>query len=119
MTSFTCMVSILLFIVGYLQYTCDQPVIFFGHLSLGAILDSTHSLFLSAVGAAVQHALRLYTMPDDPAFAMGTGRGHSMDRTFKTVEDVRLACQDDLKSLVIVIAADFAACHSHPFMCSE
>jgi hypothetical protein len=48
-------------------------------------------------------------MTDDPAAAMGAGRGQGMDRTFETIEDVRLASDAHFKALIVHVPAYFTS----------
>jgi hypothetical protein len=67
---------------------------------------------LGAVGAAVEGAVGLDAMPDNLAAAVVAGRGQGVNRTLKTIEHVRLAGHNDLKSFVVNIATNFTrSCH--------
>jgi hypothetical protein len=63
------------------------------------------------VGATIKAFVALDSMPDYLAAAMGALWSHRLNRTLKTIEDVRLARRRNLKSFVIIIAAGFTACH--------
>ncbi len=59
------------------------------------------------MGAAIEVSISLYTMSNDPATAMLTGRSKSGDGAFKAVEHVRLTGHEHLKGLIVLVAAYF------------
>ena len=61
---------------------------------------------------AAEHAAVLFeTVPDDPHAAMRAGGCERMNRAFEGIERVRTAVFDDLKCLVVIIAAGFTGSH--------
>jgi hypothetical protein len=67
------------------------------------------------MGAAEKTIANLHSMPDYSALAVLTNRCNRLDRTFEAVEGVPRAGCYQLKTLVILIATDFARCHTkHP-----
>jgi hypothetical protein len=50
-------------------------------------------------------------MSDNPATAMRAFRGERVDRALEAVECMRFAGEDDLKRIVVVVAADFTLGH--------
>lgn len=50
-------------------------------------------------------------MPDDLATAVIAYRRELMNSAFKAVEDVIVACFDNLEGLIVIVPADFALCH--------
>ena len=59
-----------------------------------------------AVGAAVDGAVRLYPMADDPDPAVLAGRGESVDRALEAVEHVRLVTRPLYPKRLVVPVAD-------------
>lgn len=55
---------------------------------LDAISDAGYALFLGAMGATEERALRFHTMADDPDPSVVARRGQGVDRTFKAIEEV-------------------------------
>jgi hypothetical protein len=76
-----------------------------------AIVDTSDATLARTVGTAVHLAIRLDAMADDAAPTMDTLRGELMDRTLEAVEGMTTVPEQDVKALVVVIAADFALCH--------
>jgi hypothetical protein len=63
------------------------------------------------VGAAVNLLAGGYTVTDDPALAVGTGRSHVMDGALEAVIGVALSIAHHFESMRVFIAADLAHCH--------
>src|SRR5918995_6668297 len=83
--------------------------------ALNPVTQSGYAGLFRAVVAAIERAAVFQTVPDDTRAAMLAGRGKRVDRAFEAVECVRLAVHDDLKRLVVVVAAGFACGHDkHP-----
>jgi hypothetical protein len=61
--------------------------------------------------AAVKFATRFGTVSDDPATAVSARRGDRVNRTFEAIEGVCASALDDLKGLVVLVSANFAAGH--------
>ncbi len=76
-----------------------------------AISDALHSYRFCTMGAAVEGSICLYTMPNDLAAAVLTGRSKSGDGAFKAVEHVRPTSHEHLKGLIVLVAAHFTLCH--------
>ncbi len=76
-----------------------------------AISDALHSYRFCTMGAAVEGSICLYTMPNDLAAAVLTGRSKSGDGAFKTVEHVRPTSHEHLKGFIVLVAAHFTLCH--------
>ena len=55
----------------------------------------------------------LDSMPDDSALAVLTNGRKSLDRTFEAIERMPRAGGDQLKTLVVLIATNFARCHTN------
>src|SRR5579883_297441 len=69
---------------------------------------------MRAVRAAVECALDLYAVTDDPTAAVLAGGSQLRDRAFKAVEGIVLAPHDNLEGFVIFIAALLALGHVSP-----
>src|SRR5262249_10822830 len=78
---------------------------------LRPILHRGTRRFAGATGTAEKPAADLYSVSDHFAAAVLTNRSDRMDRTFEAIEGVASASRDDLKSLVIIISADFTTRH--------
>ena len=63
------------------------------------------------MGAAINSAAILDTMPDDGTLTVGAAGGHRMDRTFEAVERHRLSSLRHAKSLVVVVTANVTNSH--------
>ena len=74
--------------------------------------DAPGSFLTGTVGAAVDRVRGFGPMADDPAPTMRTGRCQLLNRAFKAIEDVSAPSGNDLEGEVIVVAADFADCHT-------
>jgi hypothetical protein len=61
------------------------------------------------VSAAVKDTLRFHAMPDNPAVTMRAGWRQGMDRTFETVEDMRLTSDSHFKTFVVHIPTYFTS----------
>src|ERR1044071_10385673 len=77
----------------------------------GSVDRPANTCLARAMSTTIKTLARLYPMTNDFAAAMRTLRRHCLDRTFKAIKHVRLACRDDFKCFVIFIAACFTACH--------
>ena len=70
--------------------------------ALGPVRDAFRASHASAVGAAVEVAVRLDAVSDHPDPAILTRRGEGVDRTLEAVEGVRVAtCYRDGERLVV------------------
>jgi len=65
------------------------------------------------VGAAEKTVANLHSMPDHPALAMLADGSDGLDRTFEAIERMPRAGGDQLKTLVVLIATNFARCHTN------
>jgi hypothetical protein len=84
--------------------------------SSGVLVDTSHAARFGAVVTAIDRALYLDAVADDVAIAMGTFGCQRVNRTFKAVEGVILAVDHHVKGFVVVVSANFAACHGEsPF----
>jgi hypothetical protein len=63
------------------------------------------------VSAAVEGTVRFNTVPDDLAVAVCACRRQGVNRALETIEGSGVPVPDDLKRLVVVVAADFAFRH--------
>src|SRR5581483_74617 len=63
---------------------------------------------------AKEMAADLHAVPDDPAMTMLTDRRDRLNRTFQAVERVLRARRNQVETLVVDVAADFALCHGNP-----
>jgi len=63
------------------------------------------------MGAAKEVALDLHSVADDPAFAVLANWGHCLDRALEAVENMTCASGCHLKSLVVLVATNFASGH--------
>lgn len=66
---------------------------------------------MGAVCPAVEAALRLHAVTNDPAPALMAGRGERMDRALEAVKDVSLISAYQLEGLVVVVPANLAYGH--------
>jgi hypothetical protein len=79
---------------------------------LHSIDEISDTDLLSAVGAAEDVAVGLEAVADDAARAVRAARGEGLDRTLEAVKGVCLAVRrDDLKGLVVIVAAGLAYSH--------
>ncbi len=69
--------------------------------------------FSGAVGAAVDRAIRFYTMPDDPGPTTGADGSEHVYRALEAVEYVRSASHYDLEGIVVLVTANLASSHTH------
>src|SRR5699024_5172722 len=67
-----------------------------------------------AVRTAVEAPLHLGAVADHGAPTVLADRRQGVDGALETVEDVPVAGCGDLKTLVVVVAADLAGCHDGP-----
>jgi hypothetical protein len=67
------------------------------------------------MGTAIKDAIGLHAVTDHPTATMGACGGERMDRTFETIEDVRLSLHSDFKTLIVDITADFTSASRIPF----
>ena len=82
-----------------------------------SVPDTLHACHVSTMGAAVEGSICLYTMPNDPATAVLTGRSKGRDGAFKAVEHVCLTSHEHLEGLIVLIVTHFASCHAqHSFL---
>jgi hypothetical protein len=63
------------------------------------------------VRTAEEATADLNSVADYPAFAMLANRRERLDRTFEAVECVSRARYNQIKTLVLVVATNFAFCH--------
>src|SRR3954467_7142659 len=70
--------------------------------------DAAH---FSAVVAAVHLAAGFNAVTDDVAIAVVAFGRQRVDRALETVERVTFTLGDDLERFLVIVAADFAACH--------
>src|SRR5438128_4240416 len=80
-------------------------------LGVRAIPHPVTAHVVRARRAAEHPAVRLDTVPDDPALAVLADGRERMDSALETVEHVRLRALDDRERLVVFVAADFAGGH--------
>lgn len=66
------------------------------------------------MGAAEETIANFHSMPNYSAFAVLTNGCNRLDRTFEAIEGMPRARCYQLKTLVILIATDFARCHTKP-----
>ncbi len=86
----------------------------FHHGLLGrAIFDIGRCCCSSAVSTAEEVIADFNTVADHPALAMLADGSNGLDRTFEAVKGMPCACSDQIKTLVIVITANFAYCHTN------
>jgi hypothetical protein len=92
---------------------CGVPPLGVSRLAgVSRIVDDCHSaLSMRTMSAAVECAIRLDPVADDPAVTMATDWREFLDGALEAVERVRLARGDHLEGLVIVIPANFASRH--------
>jgi hypothetical protein len=84
--------------------------------SVDPIGEAGHTFLFRTGIAAIDRSIVFETVADYAAIAMGASRGKCMDSAFEAVEGVFLTTHDHLKSLVVVISANFANSHrSHSF----
>jgi hypothetical protein len=67
-----------------------------------------------AVGTAEKVTANFYSMPNYSALAMFTNGGDGLNRTLKAVEYMPCSCSYQLKTLVVLVPANFACCHIPP-----
>jgi hypothetical protein len=63
------------------------------------------------MGAAVERVVRLDTVTDHLATAVGADGRQLVDGALEAVEDVALTGRDDLEGEVVLVAADLASRH--------
>ena len=64
------------------------------------------------MGAAVQHAARFHTMPDNLAPAVLAHRRERMDGAFKAIKEMRLAVAHHFDGFVVIVPAHFSFRHN-------
>jgi hypothetical protein len=96
---------------GVSSYAPAAHPLCFSRVNSTAISDALHSYRFCTMGAAVEGSICLYTMPNDLAAAVFTGRSKSGDGAFKAVEHVRPTSHEHLKGLIVLVAAYFTLCH--------
>ena len=85
----------------------------------GSLLPSTpvpHSLcsfFDRTIGTAVEGSVYFYSMTNNAAATMTTGRSQGSNCTFKAVEDMCVTSHDYFKGLIVVIATQFTLSHTY------
>src|SRR6266566_7543366 len=83
------------------------------------LLPSTpipHSLcpfFDRTIGTAEEGPVYLYSMTNNAAATVTTGRSQGSNCTFKAVEDMRVTSHDHLKGLIVIITTQFTPSHTH------
>jgi hypothetical protein len=70
-----------------------------------------YTFALRAVVTTEEFAVGLKPVSHDPDAAVRARRRQRMDRAFETVECMGLTAFDDLKGLVVVVAASFTCSH--------
>jgi hypothetical protein len=78
---------------------------------LGAIADFFRTSLARAVGAAIYGRVDFHTVSDDATSTMRACGRKSLDGTLKGIKGVRLAPDQDLKGLVVVVSTCFANGH--------
>src|SRR5262249_54254682 len=73
--------------------------------------DLQRALSVCAVRAAVHRAMCLDAVPDDLALTVLADWGHFVNRTFETIEGVRVTCGNDLECHLVAVSADVADRH--------
>jgi hypothetical protein len=69
------------------------------------------------VGTAIKLAVaHFHAVANDLASTVRTAGSHGMDRALKAIERTTLASLNDLKGLVILVAADITFSHSLSFL---
>src|SRR5688500_17900618 len=69
--------------------------------------------FPGTVSAAVEGAVGLHPVSDDPAFTVSAGGGQLVDGALETVESVGPSCGHYLEGTLVVIAAHIAPSHGN------
>src|SRR5262245_38767769 len=84
-----------------------------------AITQARDALTFRAVFATEECTAFLKPVPDDPCSAMIADRREGLNGAFETIECMRLAIHEDLKRLVIIVAASLTNRHGapHAFRC--
>lgn len=78
---------------------------------LRAVAHLRGTLLLGAVSAAIDLAVLLDPMADNPAITMGTGRRHCVNSALKAVEGHRAAILGDTEGLIVIVAAMITFSH--------
>ena len=73
------------------------------------IFHLSDSMLAGTVSTAIKHTLRLHSVADDPAAAMGAGRRQGVDGTFEAIEDMRLTVDPNFKAFIVHIPTDFTS----------
>jgi hypothetical protein len=74
--------------------------------------DSVHAALASAVSAAIEAAVSLDAMADDPAATVAALRCQAMDGAFEAVEDMPRATAAHFERGLVVVSAHFALGHA-------
>jgi hypothetical protein len=77
----------------------------------GAVLDVGGCSHFGTVGAAEKPSVHFDSVTDNLAVAVFAGRSKSLDRTFKTVERMSRIRRNNLESLIVFVATNFALRH--------
>jgi hypothetical protein len=76
------------------------------------VFKGIYTVMLGAMGATEHHPTgRFDAMPDNPAAAMGAGRGEGVDGALEAVKRVGFAAHNNLKTFIILVAANFTYAH--------
>jgi hypothetical protein len=76
-----------------------------------SVVETFDARLCRTMRAAVKLATRFGTVADDPAATVSARRSERVNRTFEAIERVRAPALDDLKGLVVLVSANFAAGH--------
>ena len=95
-----------------LYFQCREDLIRKYEGGLNAIYHLGDSAVSCAMRAAVETAIGLDAVTDDPAFAVFACRRQHVDGAFEAVEDVcRAIDRSDFERLVVRVSAELAGCH--------
>jgi hypothetical protein len=78
---------------------------------LGAIADFFRTSLAGAVGAAIYSRIHFHTVSDDATSAMRACGRKGLDGTLKGIKGMRLAPDQNLKGLIVVVSTCFANGH--------
>src|SRR5215204_1814658 len=84
------------------------------------VIDSlVYAVLACAVRTAIERAVGLDAVPDDPTPAVVADGRELLDRALEAVEDVPITGGNHLERQVIVVAAHLAFRHDRPPLCSS
>jgi hypothetical protein len=77
----------------------------------GMLVCGGNAARFGTMAAAIDRAVGFDAVPNDVAIAVGTLGRQCVDRALEAVERMALALGNNLERFVIIVSANFAACH--------